>query len=185
MLSKIIPYKTNNSGERMLDWKAIVIRTACLIIIILTACLIFVLVSLNSIKTGAVDEIKLPDGTTLLFPRRNTNDPSGDALLLGDLTLQNGCLIVNNEHYEFGVLVIWPRNATIRFDDDGMIGVLNSRGYVIALEGEAVSLGGGAETHRDSVKRLERSIQGLPIQDCPGPYWIASDDDPRPMDDSE
>jgi hypothetical protein len=138
-------------------------------------------------KAGNVQKIKLPDGTTLHFPRRYANGPSDDALFEGKLTLKDGCLRVIGDHDKFGLLVVWPRSTTVRIDDDGMIEVLNSKGQVLARAGESVRLGGGGGgTERGGyMKSFELVIRGLPIRGCPEPYWIASDEVPQPIEDSE
>jgi len=180
MLSKLIPYKRSISGERSIDWKTIIVRITLLIL---------ALVFIESIKAGAVQKIKLPDGTTLHFPRRYSNEISMVGETIGVLALHNGCLRIADEHDELGFLVIWPRGATVRFYDDGIIEVLNSEEQVMGRVGESMWLGGGGTGDRPRdrkyVKRFELGYRGLPIDGCPGPYFIAGEVSPLPIEDSE
>jgi hypothetical protein len=67
----------------------------------------------------------------------------------------NGCLRVGEQ------VVIWPRSYSLS-GREGAVTVFNGEGEAVATVGEAVTLSGGEASTR---------LLGLPIADCPGPYW--------------
>ncbi len=120
---------------------------------------------------GLVLEAPTADGRTIYLPKQAPTDMSMAALIEGDLIEVNGCLRLTSADYEHGFLVIWRNDADIRVAGD-LIEVLDGRGQPIARVGQPLRAGGGAIESPTGYGRLEESIPGLPIEGCPGPYWV-------------
>lgn len=148
----------------------IVLLPPALFILLLAAC------QPSGSPSGRVENFSLRDRGTLWFPRQPETDVHMTALLEGQLILDNGCLRATTEGYEeSGFLVIWPAGAAPRFLGDGTIEVLDVSGEIVTRVGEPISLGGGAMESDESMRFWEQQIEGLPIEGCPGPYWVAGE----------
>jgi hypothetical protein len=90
------------------------------------------------------------------------------AELIGDLTLVDDCLRVNDAYAEVSYLVLWQPELSLKAEDDSLY-ILNEAGQVVAQVGEEVYLGGGEVKSIDHLNEYVR--QQLPPA-CPGPYWI-------------
>jgi hypothetical protein len=109
------------------------------------------------------------------FPRQPAS--GGDqmeALLEGQLGLKDGCLRTKaNGDDTSGFLVLWPSAAAPRIAENGILEVHDGSGEVIGRVGEPIRMGGGAMEDESSMAFWEEQIDGLPIEICPGPYWVA------------
>jgi hypothetical protein len=125
--------------------------------------------------TGTVEVIPLQDGSKLYFPRQPAS--GGDqmeTLLEGNFTLDNGCLRIVTSGYEApGFLILWPSAAVPQDSEDGILELFDESGEVIGRVGEPIRMGGGAMEDDSSMAFWEEQIDGLPIEGCPGPYWLA------------
>ncbi len=105
----------------------------------------------------------------IVFPRQAP--PEGlraemAALLIGELTEEDGCLRVGEKGESS--LVIWPCDHTVTATEDGTVQIRDGDGNVVAEVGDIVRLGGGQVPTVDN-------LAGTEIPDrCGGPYWIAS-----------
>lgn len=125
-------------------------------------------------NAGAVENIPLRDGTTLYFPRLPASNDQMEALLEGQLVLEGGCLrALTSDYKASGFLILWSSTATARSGEDGTIEVHDSSENIIGRVGEPIRLGGGAMEDDNSMAFWEEQIDGLPIEGCPGPYWVA------------
>lgn len=126
--------------------------------------------ALSPTLQGEVEIIEGVGGRPIYFPRQAPTNIHMDALLKGQLILDDkGCLRVEAEGSE-GLLVIWHYEDMLRVTAEA-IEVLNGDGQVIARVGEPISMGGG-----EGGAMID--IPGMPIDGCPGPYWIAGGIDP-------
>ncbi len=123
---------------------------------------------------GVLFEALTADGQTIYLPKQPPTAESMAALMEGELVEVNGCLRVTDEGYKDGFLVLWPYHADIRVAED-RIEVLNGAGQAVARVGQPLRLGGGAMESSASMARLDEVIPGLPLPNCPGPYWVAGE----------
>jgi hypothetical protein len=86
-----------------------------------------------------------------------------EALLIGELVVQDGCLRVINENES--TLVIWQADYFLS-ENAGILEILDETGNVVARVGEMVYMGGGEQR---SVNEDEMR-QPVPEQ-CSGPFW--------------
>ncbi len=122
---------------------------------------------------GAVYEAITGDGRTIYLPIQPPTVVSMAALLEGSLVEMDGCLRVTTEGYDNGFLILWPNDSDIRAGDDN-IEVLNGQMKIIARVGEPIRLGGGAAENSRGMSGMDEMIPGMPLENCPGPYWIAA-----------
>ena len=123
---------------------------------------------------GVLLEAQTADGRTIYLPKQPPTAESMAALMEGELVEVNGCLRVTDEVYVDGFLVLWPYDADIRVAED-RIEVLNGAGQATARVGQPLRLGGGAMESSAAQTRLDEVIPGLPLPNCPGPYWVAGE----------
>lgn len=107
----------------------------------------------------------------LFFPR--LDPPEGplvemDALLIGELVEENGCLRVRWDAEGPGVLIIWPYDHSLTVDAEGRAEVRDGSGAVVARLGDTVEMGGGRSS--SLTPKLAERIPEV----CPDPYWIAA-----------
>ncbi len=95
-----------------------------------------------------------------------------EAQLTGPLAYDEfGCWRASSEGISF--LIVWPPGFTAT----AMIGtpqVLDTNGDVIGTAGMEISLGGGAR-EGDAAFAFEKEHPDLPLEHCPGPYWIVGE----------
>ncbi len=84
------------------------------------------------------------------------------ALAVGKLTVQDGCLRINDD------LIIWQPDYFPN-DNNGHIEILNRDGKVVARVGEEAQMGGGGIPLNPELERQLR--EPIPSQ-CKGPYWL-------------
>lgn len=107
------------------------------------------------------------------FPQMKHTVGGMEALLEGELVLENGCLRVRSAHGsvdEPSILIIWDLRFSTR-TEQGIIQVIDSQtGNVLASVGDFVQMGGG-EVPTPTYLGL---VSPLP-EDCPGPYWLVGE----------
>jgi len=123
---------------------------------------------------GVLLEVTTADGRTIYLPKQAPTNVSMAALMEGTLLEVDGCLRISDDHYEDGFLVIWRNDADLRVGGD-KIDVLNGHGQPVARVGDRLRAGGGAMESPIGYARLDESIPGMPIEGCPGPYWVAGE----------
>lgn len=91
-----------------------------------------------------------------------------DALLVGELVSENGCLRLRNVDHGTDHLLIWPDTAGMTADGEG-VRVRDDSGVTLSFSvGEGMQMGGG-EMPLDHVQR--RVVHPIP-SNCQGPYWF-------------
>lgn len=123
---------------------------------------------------GVLLEASAADGRTIYLPKQPPTAESMAALMEGELIEVNGCLRATDESYREGFLILWPYDSDIRVSDN-TIEVLNGAGQIVARVGEPLRLGGGAMESAASMAGFDELIPGLPLTNCPGPYWVAGE----------
>jgi hypothetical protein len=123
---------------------------------------------------GVVLEATTSDGRTIYLPNQPPTAESMAALMEGTLLETNGCLRVTSEGHDEGFLILWPFGTDIRAGD-GKIELINSEGKVVARVGDLLRIGGGAMESATSMANSDDLIPGMPIDGCPGPYWVAGE----------
>ncbi|MBE9524594.1 MAG: hypothetical protein IMY76_05810 [Chloroflexi bacterium] len=88
-----------------------------------------------------------------------------EALLSGELVVEDGCLRIRNNDTDESRLIIWQADYFLT-DNEGTLEILNETGAVVAQVGEMVYMGGGEVPIDASVLR-----EPIPEQ-CRGPYWL-------------
>lgn len=103
------------------------------------------------------------------FPMQsNSSLDQMDAELEGNLELVDSWLRLQSADGDY--VLVWPDGFSVR-GEDKEIQVLDSLGQVVAVVGEALTVGGGEST-RETVE----SYIGIPLPaDAEGPYWIVSE----------
>ena len=86
-----------------------------------------------------------------------------EALLIGELVVEDGCLRVHSENENY--LVIWQADYYLT-DNNGVLEILDETGTVVAQVGEMIYMGGGTQRSVDDTELH----QTIPNQ-CGGPYW--------------
>jgi hypothetical protein len=102
-----------------------------------------------------------PDEEERVFP---------DALLIGTLIQEGGCLRVAPSEGGPSYLIVWPPQVTFEAQG-GRLKVIDSENRSAASEGEKITLGGG---EIDSSAQILRDLQQPIPQNCAGPLWLAS-----------
>ena len=102
----------------------------------------------------------------IYFPQIMHTQGDMEALIKGELVLENGCLRVS-EVDGVSILIIWDLRFSIRADQ-GVVQVIENRtGDVLASVGDFVAVGGGFDS--------DPTWMGLrePLsKDCPRPYYV-------------
>lgn len=91
------------------------------------------------------DRLLTPPVPGIAFPRQKPTEgfrECMEALLIGTLQLEDGCLYVRSLQGEERVLPIWPPEFTLRTEGEQVL-VIDAEGQVAARVGEEVSMGGG------------------------------------------
>ncbi len=120
---------------------------------------------------GMVLEAMMTDGRTIYLPLQAPSNASMEALIESTLVEVDGCLRLVDEDYPDGFMVIWRHDHDLRAGDEA-IEVLNGQGEVIGRVGERLVAGGGAFESPYAGEQLAETIPGLPVELCPGPFWI-------------
>jgi hypothetical protein len=128
--------------------------------------------NLSVTNRSRVEQYPGPNGQTIFFPHQAPSLVYHQVAFYGRLVLDdNGCLRLQPAHDgEAAPLVIWPHDYHLRLAEnngaDNGIEILNGRNTVVAstLETDIISWGGSHTT--------TFSGPGMPIDACPGPYWL-------------
>ena len=91
---------------------------------------------------------------------------SMEALYRGPLLVRHRCVLIGTPgNY---TIPIWRKGFTSRWDESGRLVVLDSKGEVVAVEGETFEMGGGhvaefrpqgsVEPREDQLRRVEQSL---------------------------
>ena len=106
--------------------------------------------------------------TEVYFPTQRDGLDQMDALLEGELELDNGWLraeSANGSH-----VLIWPYGFSVR-GEGKEIQVLDGEGNAVAIVGEVIKVGGG-----DATLEIAEQYTGNVFPDgLAGPYWIVSE----------
>jgi hypothetical protein len=129
---------------------------------------------LQDTNQGTLVEVVTAEGRTLFLPKQPFTESTMGALIDGLLIEVNGCLRVNDDNYIEGFLIVWPYDTDIEIAGEN-VDLLNSNGQVVARVGEALRIAGVAMESPPSMARYDDLIPGLPIDGCPGPYWVAGE----------
>ncbi len=129
--------------------------------------------SANSVASGNMEIISFFQGDVFItFPRQSgsVERDTMEAQLFGTLIEQEQCLYVTPDTGDIPYLVIWSPEYSISVDN-GMPIVVDAAGVEAVRLGQHVYLDGGeipAEVQPD----FEAESGLLPIEGCPGPYWL-------------
>lgn len=121
---------------------------------------------------GGVETYTGPQGATIYFPMQGATNIHMEALIMGTLVLdEHGCLrVAGPDGTGGGDLVIWHQGFSVEVEGE-MVTVLNDEGVPVARVGEPFEAGGGSGG-------AAPEIPGMPIEACPGPYWILGSIEP-------
>lgn len=112
----------------------------------------------------------------VFFPTQEATDgPTAhmDALLVGTLALEDGCLRAGAVGSGETDLVVWPNGFALRRDGQD-IRVLDADGREVGRIGEEVLLGGGQITQIEAGEGYEQLRRRM-SDGCSGPYWIVGE----------
>jgi hypothetical protein len=103
--------------------------------------------------------------STPFFPQQKENPAIFmDALLVGELVLEDDCLSVGDD------LLVWPHGFSLS-TEDGVIQIIDDNDQPIMRVGDKIKLGGG-EMSREHIAKYSAE---LPSDCCSGPYWIVGE----------
>ncbi len=104
----------------------------------------------------------------IFFPVQQSGFDQMTADFDGNLELVDGWLRGRSLGSDY--LLIWPYGFSVRGEGEE-IQVLDGDGQVVAIEGEAIKVGGGEATAGIVEKYIGRSLP----DDLSGPFWIVSE----------
>ena len=105
------------------------------------------------------------------FPQLSGGPVGLEAMLVGELVSENGCLRLRKTDTEDGAghLLIWNQTADMTADGQG-VRITDESGVSSSFSvGEVLQMGGGETKDPDHVQK--NVIQPVPSH-CPGPYWL-------------
>ena len=102
------------------------------------------------------------------FPQLHGGPVGLDALLVGELVSENGCLRIRDTDGRADFLLIWSDAAEMTADGQGVRIRDNSGASLSFSVGDEMEMGGG-EAKFSHVQNIVK--QPIP-SDCPGPYWL-------------
>jgi hypothetical protein len=120
---------------------------------------------------GRVEQYAGPGEMTIYLPHREPSLIHHRTIFYGRLVLDdNSCLRLQPEKEDAeSVLVIWPYDYSLRLAPEGAIEILNGYGEIVANtenpEERAMAWYG---RYIENVSH----IPDMPIDNCPGPYWL-------------
>jgi hypothetical protein len=105
------------------------------------------------------------------FPVQNNPNPDYmEALLTGELVIEDGCLRVDDD------VLVWPNGFSLSIEGE-VIQVIDGTGQPIARVGDKVEVSGGeVGTSELPGGYLSELSAQLPSDCCPGPYWIVGEE---------
>ena len=102
------------------------------------------------------------------FPQLSGGPVGLEAMIVGELVSENGCLRLRVTYDDASRLLIWPNTAEMTADGQG-VRVIDDSGVTVAFSvGDGMQMGGG-ETKIDHVRKIV--VQPIP-SNCPGPFWL-------------
>ena len=129
---------------------------------------------LPTTNQGVLEIALAPDGHIVYFPKQPPTAITMLALLEGTLIESGGCLRVSEDGGGEEFLILWPYDAALNAEDEPFE-ALNAYGDTVARVGEPIRIGGGAMESPVSMSNYDTLVPGLPIEGCPGPYWVAGE----------
>ena len=129
-------------------------------------------VSLLTIALLSIAACAEPEPTNPNLPQfRETPDSYMEALLVGELVSENGCLRVRTERGS-DHLVIWPYASEMTADGQGVRVRISDGSEATLSVGEEVRVGGGSSP----LSYVQRRVaQPIPSNCLGGPYWVAGE----------
>lgn len=107
------------------------------------------------------------------FPQVGGNPDGLDALLVGELVSDNGCLRLRKLDEGIDHLIIWRQTADMTADGQS-VRITDESGVSSSFSvGEELRMGGAETKNLD--KFQESLVQPIP-DNCPGPYWLYATD---------
>jgi hypothetical protein len=109
----------------------------------------------------------IPDDS-IYFPQLKTRSTSFmEALLIGRLEVENGCLLAYQEGSDRPITIVWQTDYFLN-NNAGSIEMLDRDGKVVARVGETIYLGGG------EIGRIEDDKLQAPIPEhcSSSPLWL-------------
>jgi len=109
----------------------------------------------------------IPDDS-IYFPQLKTRSTSFmEALLIGSLEVENGCLLAYQEGSDRPITIVWQTDHFLN-NNEGSIEMLDRDGKVVARVGETIYLGGG------EIGRIEDDKLQAPIPEhcSSSPLWL-------------
>lgn len=137
--------------------------------------LLIVTVFVSCAPTENAAKVEQPTSDDTIYMARRNYEPDGfnDALLTGELRVENNCLFVGDS------LVIWPRLYTL--DERGEIPtVLNESGDIVFRIGEKAYVGGSSARISNLSWHLKRLIEPIPERCADQEIWNMSE--PLPIE---
>lgn len=107
----------------------------------------------------------------ITFPTQPPSQDVMEALVIGGLVLDNGCLRLNAEEWGASFLLVWPNGYSAQRTEDGTIEVVDPSGRIVAASGQRVRVSGGEYASED-MAAFDQMYPGVRSETCPGPYWI-------------
>lgn len=102
------------------------------------------------------------------FPQLRGGPVGLEALMVGELVSENGCLRLSVTDDDASRLLVWPQTADMAADGQG-VQITDESGVSSSFSvGDKLRVSGG-ETKIDHVQEIV--VQPIP-SDCPGPYWL-------------
>ncbi len=134
-----------------------------LLLLLLTACGEGVSSGMSNPALPVPAESATAAASAIYFPQQpaaREGEASMEALLIGKLLLEDGCLYIRGTEVGDRNLPVWPASFTLH-TGDSTVEVLDKTGAVVARVGAEVAMGGG-----------EAAIPVAESERCPGQRWI-------------
>jgi hypothetical protein len=106
---------------------------------------------------------KTPSPTPYFPVQAEVQELGLNALLSGELVLDDGCLRVYDN------LILWPYGYTVEMEGDD-IWVVNEHGEWVVNVGDRVQMGGGVISAEFAEEKIGRSLP----EGCMGPFWLVA-----------
>lgn len=129
-------------------------------------------VIVTSCNVGSTND----SSSSIYFPKKRAGLSGGEALMEGQLVLENGYIRliyifdVEPTYVETSYFLIWPYGFSLNTESEE-IKILDENGNEVARVGENILVGGGEAPAAEVKVYMERELP----DDAEGPYWIVSD----------
>lgn len=107
----------------------------------------------------------------MLFPRQNPGHAVMEALLMGRLVEEAGCLYIAIDEKPLMYVPVWPSDYSLR-SNSGMLEILDGSSDVRVQVGEQVFLSGGHVESLDHQDAVSSDMRAQVQARCPGMYWL-------------